>query len=205
MNWGGCCMPSRASLTTQLTSPDGVQCQSLTSNETWLGYSMEPGNFRFGGGVASTVLNPAVAVVIVFTAVLMCCLPRRRVIIPFLVTAILIPSDQVLVLAGLHFPLLRILLLFGIVRSFVIKGKGNWHVFIGGVNRIDRTLVLFSITTATAGMILFHDPQAVIYQLGELYTALCTYFLLRGLIRDRDDVVQALTVLALISVVLAGV
>ena len=86
---------------------------------------MEPENLRFGGGVAGTVFNPAVALIVVIAGVLICCLPRKKAIIPFLVVSLLLPGDQILVVAGLHFPLLRILIFFGMIRIFIIKGPGS--------------------------------------------------------------------------------
>ncbi|HEV3482459.1 MAG TPA: hypothetical protein VGR97_09040 [Candidatus Acidoferrales bacterium] len=166
---------------------------------------MEPQNLRFGGGVSETFFNPAVAAVVILAVVLMCILPQRKVIVPFLLTSLLIPSDQILVIAGLHFPLLRILIFFGMVRIFVIKGSGKWNVFSGGFNAIDKLMILLSVTSAVAGVLLFQDSQAFIFQLGVLYTAFGSYFLLRCLIRDQEDVVRAIRVLALIVVVLGGV
>ena len=101
----------------------------------------------------------------IVTGILMWILPQRKVIIPFLLVAILIPEDQVLVIAGVHFPLLRILLLFGIVRIFILKGKGEWKIFSGGMNKIDKSVILLALTSTTAGVLLFRTPQALIFQL----------------------------------------
>lgn len=166
---------------------------------------MEPQNLRFGGGVSGSFFNPVVALVVIVAAVLICILPRKKVIVPFLLTSLLIPSDQILVIAGLHFPLLRILIFFGMVRIFVIKGPGQWNVFSGGVNTIDKLIISLYLTTALAEVLLFQNSQAFIFQLGLLYSAFGAYFLLRCLIRDQEDVVRAIRVLALIVVVLGGV
>lgn len=166
---------------------------------------MGPESLRFGGGVSGTVLNPAVALALVLTGVLMCCLPQKKAIIPFLLTSFLIPSDQVLVVAGLHFPLVRILILFGIIRIFIIKGLGKGNVFSGGLNRVDKSLILLSVTSAAAGVLLFQNTPIVIFQLGELYSAFGTYFLLRCFIRDHEDVFRTIRVLAFIAAVLSVV
>jgi len=166
---------------------------------------MEPQNLRFGGGVSETFFNPVVALLVILAAVLICILPRKKVIVPFLLTSLLIPGDQILVITGLHFPLLRILIFFGMVRIFVIKGPGKWNVFSGGLNTIDKLMISLSVTSALAGILLFQNSQAFIFQLGVLYTAFGAYFLLRCLIRDQEDVVRAVRVLALIVVVLGGV
>jgi len=166
---------------------------------------VRPENLRFGGGVTDTVLNPAVALIIVLAGVLMLILPQRKAIIPFLLTSMLIPSDQVLVLAGLHFPLMRILIVFGMLRVFIIKGPGDWSVFSGGLNRIDKAFILLSLVTAVAGTLLFRNTQGFIYELGKLYTAFGIYFLVRCLIRTQEDVVRVIRVLALIVVALGAV
>jgi hypothetical protein len=164
-----------------------------------------PENLRFGGGVSDTVFNPAVAVILILACLLMCLLGQRKIIVPFLLTSILIPSDQVLVIGGLHFPLLRILILFGMIRIFLIKGRGNWKVFSGGLNSVDKAVILLSLTSAVAGVLLFRNGQAFIFQLGNLYNALGAYFLVRCLIRDQDDVVRVIRVIAVIVVVLGAV
>jgi hypothetical protein len=164
-----------------------------------------PENLRYGGGVANTVFNPVVALVLVLAGVLMLVLPQRKVIIPFLLTAILIPSDQVLVVAGLHFSLMRLLIVFGFLRMFVIKGRGDWTIFSGGMNKIDKAVIGLTITRAVAGILLFRTTQAAIFQSGEIFNAFGVYFLLRCLIRDREDVVRAMRTFVVVVLVLAAV
>jgi hypothetical protein len=164
-----------------------------------------PENLRFGGGVSGTVFNPAVAVILVLAGVLMCILPHKKAIVPFLITSILIPGDQILVVGGLHFNPLRILILFGLIRIFIIKGRGEWNVFSGGLNRVDKSMILLTVTCAVAGILLFRNTRATVFQFGELYTAFGAYFLLRCLIRGYEDVVRVIRVFALIVVMLGGV
>jgi hypothetical protein len=135
----------------------------------------------------------------------MCLLPRNKAIVPFLLTSILIPFDQILVIGGLHFPLLRILVFFGMIRVFIIRDRGKWSIFSGGVNGVDKSLILLSVFTAIAGVLLFQTGQALTFQLGVLYSVFGTYFLLRYLIRDHEDVIRVVRVLAVIVVVLGGV
>ena len=166
---------------------------------------MVPENLRFGGGVSDTVFNPAVAVILALACILMCVLGQKKILAPFLLTSMLIPSDQVLVIAGLHFPLLRILIFFGMIRIFLLKGRGKWNVFSGGLNRVDKALILLSVTSAVAGVLLFQNGRAFIFQLGNLYNAFGVYLLLRCLIRDQEDVVRVIRVMAVIVVALGAV
>jgi hypothetical protein len=163
-----------------------------------------PENLNFGGGVSQTIINPFVLAAALITGVLICVLPRNKVIIPFLAAAIVIPMDQVLVVGGLHFPILRVLALFGFVRMFWAKLSGKDEIFSGGMNGIDKAFLVLTIFSALDGMLLWRVSAAVIFQLGNLYTAFGLYFLLRFLIRDEEDVQRALRVLAIVTVVLAG-
>jgi hypothetical protein len=166
---------------------------------------MGPDHLRFGGGVTQSVLNPAILVLILIAGVLLCVWPRKKALAVFLAAAILIPMDQVLLIGPAHFPMLRILVFFGIVRMIREKASAKRRVFSGGINRIDIALILFTIFTALAGILLFQETAAAIYQMGNLYTVFGVYFLLRFLIRDESDIVNAIRVLACITATIAVV
>jgi hypothetical protein len=160
-------------------------------------------HLRFGGGVTGTVLHPAVLVMVLLAGVLMCVWPRRRVIVPFLAAAILIPTDQVLLIGPAHFPMLRLLVLFGIVRIGKDMISSKARLFSGGMNRIDWAVILLTIFTAFNGILLFQDSKAAFNQVGSLYTVFGVYFLLRFLIRSEDDVWRAIQTLAWVAAIVA--
>lgn len=158
------------------------------------------GNVDFGGGVAETIVNPVVLLVVLVAGVLILLLPRARAISPLLAIGILIPMDQVVVVAGLHFPMLRVLALFGFARLFWAKVAQREKIFSGGVNGIDVALVIFAVVTAVDGILLWQVWGEVVFQLGRLYTTFGVYFLLRFLIRDEEDVKRAIRVLAFVTI-----
>jgi hypothetical protein len=162
-------------------------------------------HLRFGGGVSGTVLHPAVLVAILLAGVLMCVWPRRKAIIPFLAAAILIPMDQVLLIGPAHFPMLRVLILFGVVRVVKEMISSKAHVFSGGMNKIDWAVILSAVFIALNGILLFQDSKASFNQLGSLYTVLGAYFLLRFLIQNEDDVWRAIQTLAWVAAIVAVV
>jgi hypothetical protein len=164
---------------------------------------VEPEHLRFGGGVAQTVLNPLVLLVVLIAGVLIVLSPRKRALAVFVASSILIPIDQVLVIAGMHFPMLRVLVLFGIIRLLREKIFLRRQIFSGGVNKIDLSVVLFAIFTAIAGILLFRESGEAIFQLGNIYTIFGVYFLLRFLLRSREDVVLMVRTLAYIAMVIA--
>jgi hypothetical protein len=157
----------------------------------------------FGGGVTGSIFSPVALAAILLAGILMLVLPRNKAIVPFFAGAMLIPIDQILLIGPLHFPMLRVLLLFGFARIFWAKVSGRDPIFSGGVNGIDKAMLVLAAFTAVDGVLLWRESGAVVFQLGTLYTTLGVYFLVRFLIRDEEDVRRTLRVWAVVVVVIA--
>ena len=166
---------------------------------------MQPEHLHFGGGPAQSIINPWVLMVVLIAGVLVLILPRSKAIVPFLTAGLLIPIDQILVLGPLHFPMLRVLLLFGIIRMIQAKTTSNSEIFSGGMTRLDKTVILFVLCTAVSSLLLWRDSGMVIRQAGEIFTVFGMYFLFRFLIRDEVDIDKAVRVLAYIALAVAAV
>lgn len=166
---------------------------------------MGPDHLKFGGGSTETLLNPAVLVLVLIAGVLICVWPRKTALVLFLVASILIPLDQVLLIGPAHFPMLRVLVLFGTVRMVREKLSAKRQILAGGMNKIDIAFILLNIFIAVNGILLFRESGEVIYQLGNLYSAFGVYFLLRFLIRDEEDIVRAIRTFAFITVFIAAI
>ena len=164
---------------------------------------MGPDHLKFGGGVTETVLNPAILILVLIVGVLICVWPRRKALAVFLAAAILIPMDQILLIGPAHFPMLRLLVLFGIVRMVIERKSSKWKPLSGGFNKIDIALILLTLFTALNGVLLFQESGAAVYQLGNIYSDLGVYFLLRFLIRDEQDIVHTIQTLACIAALVA--
>lgn len=160
---------------------------------------MQPQNLNFGGGVAESAVNPVVLVVILLVGVVICVRPRASIIGPFLAAGILIPYDQVLVLGGAHFPMIRLLALFGLVRVGWTKISGKEKAFSGGMNGIDWAVIAFVVFTLIDGVLLWRTTGELVFQVGNTITYLGVYFLFRHLIRTEDDVKRALRTLAWVA------
>jgi hypothetical protein len=157
---------------------------------------------NFGVGLSHTVFNPILLLVVLLVGALICFSSRNKALVALLITSILVPTDQVLVLGALHFPVLRILVVFGMARILWAKASGS-TLFVGGLTGIDKTLILFSIFKIVNGMFLWRDSKQFIFQMGNL-TDFAAYFLLRWLIRDQDDVRRAIRVVALVTIAMAA-
>lgn len=158
-------------------------------------------NFYFGGGGDTLVTVPALCLFVV-CSVLILSLPRKYVIMPFLVAGILIPLGNQIVIGGLHFTLLRCLLAVGWVRMAWSAAVTKRDPFPGPLNSLDKVLIAWALSNAVTFTILWGAFQAFVNRLGFLYVTLGAYFLLRYLIRDRDDIIRAIATLAVICVVL---
>lgn len=162
---------------------------------------MEPEHFRFGGGVAETMLGPAVLGGMLIAIILILWLPRKYVIVPLMMSIFLCPIGQTLVVGGLHVFVVRILILFGWVRVVVSKSSGT-AFFAGGYNVIDKAFTLWAIVRASSFMLLYWQLGAVINQCGSILDAFGGYFLLRWLIRDDEDIQRVMKTCALIVAIL---
>jgi len=163
----------------------------------------EPKNIRFGGGVADSVFNPAVLLAVMIAGACVCLSSRKRALVAFLVAGILIPTDQVLVLGGIHLTMLRVLVLCGVTRMARTKLSTKQMIIPGGFKRIDWAVVVFAIFAALDGILLYRASSAIVFQFGQLLDVLGVYLLMRHLIRDAQDVVRALRVLAYVTAVVA--
>src|SRR6185437_7969994 len=115
---------------------------------------------------------------------------------------ILIPLEQQVVVGGLHFMVLRIVLLFAWMRLLVGIGEER-HFLAAGFTRLDMVFAAWVISAVITVTILWADVGALIAKLGFLYNAFGTYFLLRCLLRTREDVARMLKVLAIIFAAVA--
>lgn len=142
---------------------------------------------------------------VLIVGVLILVWPRKKIIGPFIAAALLIPMDQVLVLGGLHFPMLRLLALFGIARLVRERLVAKHRIFAGGINKLDVSLILFALFTAIAGVLLFQRLGELIYQLGNIYTTFGVYFLMRFLLQDESDILRMIRTLAWSAAFVAAV
>jgi hypothetical protein len=162
---------------------------------------MQSQNFRFGGGLADTLVSPLVAVAMPIAIALILAVPRRKAIAPFLLAFFTIPVGQVLVLGGVHFTMLQIFILTVLGRMAAFRGSSSEKRFVGGFNALDKVVVLWTLLTLVIFSLEFMETQALIKGLGDLVVSLGGYLAVRFLISDRDTVRRAIKVLALVCVI----
>jgi hypothetical protein len=160
---------------------------------------MEPDHYRFGGGSSATVLHPLVAIAMMLAIILIFRLPRKHIVTPLLLAIFVIPKGQVLVIAGIHLNVYRIILLAGLARLAILKRSTPR---VRGLNSIDRLFALFAVSNFVIFSLQYMQTAALIKSLGELLDALAGYFVLRFLIQDRDDMRRAIQAFALVAIIM---
>jgi len=121
--------------------------------------------------------------------------PRRMAVLPILVASYFSTLGQVLYVAGFHFSIMRIMVLFGWARIF-IKGENrplSW-------NAIDKTITIWVVVSVIAYTILWQTTEAFVNRLGFAFNAVGMYFMFRMLIcdeKDAYDVIKWLLVICL--------
>lgn len=137
-------------------------------------------------------------VALVAAVLLVLTLPRQYVVVPFLLIVFLVPRGQQLYIAGLHWFVLRIVILVGCVRL----ARARFQI-AGGLNGIDKAFIVWAIFFGVCPVLQGLQGGAVAYQAGILLDAFGGYFLMRHVIRDHEDIVRAAKTLAVLAAILS--
>lgn len=125
-------------------------------------------------------------------------LPRRFAICPLLVTICLMPLGQDLVVVGLHFHLFRMLMLVGMARV-VLKGEAariEW-------TRTDKIMAWWVVVSVLFGSLSKPSMELFVNRLGDAFNAVGSYYFVRCVIVDFEDVVTSVRTLAWLSLPVA--
>jgi hypothetical protein len=165
---------------------------------------MPPENLRFGGGASETILHPIVLVAMLIAMALILLLPRKQIIWPFLLSSFLIPLGQSILIGGLHFFVIRIIILTVAVRMFASWFMSPEGIFGNRLGTLDIVFLAWASCRALAGVLVFSfNSGALVYQGGFLLDAIGGFFVLRYLICDDEDIYRTIRVFATISLVIA--
>jgi len=165
---------------------------------------MPPDNLRFGGGASETVLHPIVLVAMLIAIALIFLLPRKYVIWPFLCTAFLVPLGQSILVGGLHFFVIRVIILSVVVRMLASRFTSPAGIFGGRLGTLDIVFLVWAFCRVLAGVLVFSfGAGALVYQAGFLLDAIGGFFALRYLISDDEDIYRTLRVFATLCIIIA--
>ena len=142
-----------------------------------------------------TALHPLALVMLLICGVALLALPRRHAIWPIIIMTFFIAQGQRLVLMGLDFNLMRVMVIFGLLRV-LIKNE----LFVIKRHKLDPLVFIFAITQALTHIIRTGDSDALIFELGQFLDIVGTYYVFRCLLQTWDDVAQAVKSMVILSV-----
>lgn len=145
-----------------------------------------------------TILNPVSFSFVMIAGILLLFLPRRYAIIPFVMTALFVTSLQRIVIFSLDFNMLRIIVLFGVMR---VAARSEYRLIT--LTLIDKLIILDASLLIL--MFFLKSPTTAVFIscLGVAYTALGIYFLCRIFLQNIDDITIAVKAVVLMSIPVA--
>lgn len=142
-----------------------------------------------------TNIHPAGLAAVLILGIVTLILPRRWAVLPMLLIACFIPAVQKIVILGMDFNLLRIMIVFGVVRLFL---KREYFTFVW--KPIDKIMICWVISSVVIYTLQQGNFSALVNRLGVAFDAFGMYFLFRCLIRDWSDVDTTIFSCLLISI-----
>jgi hypothetical protein len=134
-----------------------------------------------------------------FLGVMLLILPRRYAPIPMLIIGAYMTYGQIINVAGLHFTMMRVMILIGWMR-LLIRGEFKGLT----LNKLDIVFLCWLAAHFLIYVLREQTTDALVYKLGFAYNALGLYFLFRCLIRAFDNYEVIVKSLAILIIPLAG-
>jgi hypothetical protein len=127
-----------------------------------------------GIGAAFLLINMALILI----------LPKRWAALPLLIGACYMTLGQGIVVGPFHFPVIRLIILTGIVRVLVRNERPS-----NGLNAIDYSIIVWAVW-AVASSSFHRDPMgSLIFGLGMLFNVCGIYFLIRTFCETQEHVI----------------
>lgn len=124
--------------------------------------------------------------------------PKKYLLLPFIIGACFVPTDQRVIIFSLNFTVLRILVLAGIIRIMIRGENINIHW-----NRFDILVFTWVICGAFIYCIQWMNLKAMINRSGLLFDVIGLYWIFRKTVRTWDDIKSAVNYYAVCIIALA--
>jgi len=146
----------------------------------------------------TTTMHPLALLVVVCCGVALLAVSRRWVLLPCMVMASTVTPTQRIVVASVDFSLLRIIVLFALVR-LLMKGESRGLKW----TKLDTLMVLWAACGSIIYTLQWGDFSAFVNRAGVSFEALGLYFLFRSTIRSWDELASLSRVVAFAAVPIA--
>lgn len=135
---------------------------------------------------------------IIAMSVLTWSLPRRSALIPLMITTCYMPLGQFFVIGGMHLQFFRILLLVGVCRAWTRREGVGLQVTC-----LDKLLGFWAVAAVVLGTLADPSSGRLTNRVSEVFNALGLYYVMRCWVRDLEDVLGLVRVLAVLAAPLA--
>jgi hypothetical protein len=144
------------------------------------------------------MINQITILITVLLAVLLFVVPRKYFLLPFILAACFVPSDQRVIIFDLDFTPLRMLVLMGFLRIILQSEQlmFKWNPF-------DKLVLAWAVCGAVIYVIYWANMRALIYKCGVLFDVIGLYWLFRINISSWEDIKLAIKIFAICSLILA--
>jgi hypothetical protein len=129
-----------------------------------------------------TNIHPLGLAAAIVLGILLLSLPRRYALLPMIIMACLVSAVQKITVFSLDFNLMRVLVLFGVVRLLI---RNETHGFRRAP--VDSLLILWMISAVAIRTLRMGTFSVFVNRLGFAFDAMGMYFLFRCLICDWRD------------------
>ena len=143
----------------------------------------------------STFLHPLAAFALVSLGLLTIALPRKWALVPLMVLTNFVPCSQRIAIFGLDFNLLRLIVMFGLLRV-LIKGE----LFAVKINLMDKLFIGWAISVTVLRTMQHRSPGMLVTMCGTMLEGAGGYIVVRCLIRSWDDVIALAKGVAVIAI-----
>lgn len=142
-------------------------------------------------------MKPETIIVTVILVILTMAVPRKWLLLPFVLAACFVPADQRIIIFGLDFTPLRILVMVGFMRTVLFSEKltFKWNSF-------DKLVLAWAICGAIIYVIQWADMNALINKCGVLFDIVGLYCLYRVNLNSWEDIKFVIKIFAVCSLVL---
>lgn len=124
--------------------------------------------------------------------------PRRYALTAFVIAACFIPTDQRLIIIGLHFTVLRVLVLAGVIR-ILLRGEYR-HI---AWNSFDLMVLAWALCGAIIYVLQWANMAGLINRLGFLFDVLGLYWIFRQYFISSDDMAMTIRSIAVCGLFLS--
>jgi hypothetical protein len=143
-------------------------------------------------------MKPETIIVTAFLVILTMTVPRKWLLLPFVMAACIIPPDQRIIIFDLDFTTIRFCIFFAILRLYLFNEvrRITW-------NNFDRLFLTWIVVGSIVYIIQWNTMKAAIYKSGVIYDALGLYWIFRMSIISWNDVHRIVKMFAVFAIISA--